>query len=239
MVQLQQDWESIQKELAATRSQLDTVRESKKKYQLEAQEYAESNTQLRAEIQNLMRTLDSKQQQLNQSKRSSQDMESEVKRLKQEAAKARKELDAAMEKHKFVTEEKARLDQHYKVLEESMASGPQREVDRLRQELRVVNAQLAIVAERCSLASKIHETRAYQWVEEQQQRLDALRRMRDQVQSNTQAFVDHVRSELEALASNVQETDGDLQTAVERCQSDMERLIVSIRTYAEHPEDDQ
>ncbi|KAI9498759.1 hypothetical protein BDB00DRAFT_783861 [Zychaea mexicana] len=232
LVQLQQQWETIQKELASTRQQLQVAKETKKQNTLQAQEYAESNTQYRSEIQTLMRTLDSKQQQLNTTKKSSQSMETQVKKLKHEAHVARKELEVALEKHRNETEEQARLEQHYKVLKDSMASGPQREVDCLRRELQVVKAQLAMMTERCYLLSKVHESRAYQWAEEQKEKIEQLQKMRDQVQATNQTFVERVREELQALSKTAEESDGDLQAAVTRCQSEVSDLVLSIRTYA-------
>ncbi|KAI9316890.1 hypothetical protein BX666DRAFT_207670 [Dichotomocladium elegans] len=185
-----------------------------------------------------MRSLDAKQQQVHQSKKSSQTMEAEVKRLKQEAADARKQLEAAMEKNKQQSEEQARLDQHYQVLREAVQSGPQRELERLRQELKVVNAQLAIVAERCQLVSKIYESNAYRWAEEQHQHIEKLRRMRDEVQATTQAFIDHIRTEIEALKSSttIQSEDSNIETSVARCQSEMNGLLASIRLYSQQPD---
>ncbi|KAI7857683.1 hypothetical protein BDC45DRAFT_566133 [Circinella umbellata] len=232
LVQLQQQWETIQKELASTQQQLQVAKEAKKQNTLQAQEYAESNTQYRSEIQTLMRSLDSKQQQLNGTKKSSQSMETEVKKLKHEAHVARKELEAALEKHRNAEEEHARLAQHYKILNESMTSGPQREVDCLRHELQVVKAQLAIMTERCHLLTKLCESRAYQWAEEQRDKIGELQKMRDQVQETNQKFVERVREELQMLSNTAEEKDGDLQMAVNRCQTEVSDLVITIRTYA-------
>ncbi|KAI9258889.1 hypothetical protein BDA99DRAFT_561257 [Phascolomyces articulosus] len=232
LVQLQQQWENIQKEVIAARQQLQVAKEAKKQNTLQAQEYAESNTQYRSEIQSLMRTLDAKQQQLNNTKKSSQSMDTQVKKLKHDAHVARKELEAALEKHRNAEEEHARLEQHYKVLEESMTSGPQRELDCLHHELQVVKAQLAIMTERCHLLTKVCESRAYQWAEEQRERIEELQKMRDQVQATNQKFVEHVRKELQTLSNTAEEQDGDIQTAVSRCQTEVSELVISIRAYA-------
>lgn len=214
---------------------LDSARQAKTKFQIQAQEYAESNSQYRAEIQSLMRVLDNKQQQLNVSKRSSQAMEEQVKALKREASAARKQLDALQKKQQALLDEKQMIEQHIQIVKEAMASGRERELACLEHDLRTLKSQFNTVIERFRVLAELSEAEAYQLIDQQASALRKLQGSRKgQDQQSPKEFLDQIQSELAELTAAAQNSssDQDLQKAVTDCRDEVAALVNRIQKYS-------
>ncbi|KAI8371700.1 uncharacterized protein BYT42DRAFT_537559 [Radiomyces spectabilis] len=242
--QLQATLDSIQKEVMATKSQLETIRQTKRQYELEAQSYIECNAEYRKSIQELMHILETKQHRLNDTKRSSTDLESKVKKFKDEALASRKQLEDLRRKEQVLERDRnvavAERDlvvrqQH--VLKQSvdmLKSRFDREVVSLKQDLSLVHMQIQTMTEKSQTMVKLMETKVSQRALTRQQLMTQLTLVRRQMENNTQTFLDRIRAELQALLDDVdqstRQTD-NFQFAVTRCRGEVNGLIARIKAY--------
>ncbi|KAI8067006.1 uncharacterized protein B0P05DRAFT_553193 [Gilbertella persicaria] len=239
MEELQDNLETIQKELENTKIQLLTVKENKEQSEKENEEFIESNKQLRADIQEIMQILESKQQLLDSTKKTSMGTENQVKQLKDEAMAARKELDDLKRREHTIEKEcrtiellKEKQLQNKKTLEQSVAQSQAefaKEIGALEMELASVQDQIQ------ALKQKDVAAEAKQMVEKQAKERQALiqhyKQIQEQIESNHQQFVDLVKQELKELMEQVTEETG-LDTQVNHCKEDVDSLIARIKSNA-------
>ncbi|KAF7723735.1 hypothetical protein EC973_001711 [Apophysomyces ossiformis] len=242
--QLQDKLDSVQKEVLSIRKQLESARQVKQQCELESQAYADSNVQYRATIQELIQTLETKQKSLDSTKRSSIHLETQVKKLKDEALASRKQLEDLRRKERVLERdrdmavaEKGQTERQHLVLREcvqKLSSRFENEVVGLRQDLETVQGQIKVMAERSLILANGVEARIKQRTMERRQLMSQLTAVRTQMEANTQRFVDQVRSELQALMNDVYRTANrtdDFHSAVTKCRGEVSGLVARIRAY--------
>ncbi|KAG0170952.1 hypothetical protein DFQ28_009768 [Apophysomyces sp. BC1034] len=242
--QLQDKLDSVQREVLSIRKQLESARQIKQQCEVESQGYVESNIQYRTNIQELIQTLETKQKSLDSTKRSTVHLETQVKKLKDEALASRKQLEDLRRKERVLERdrdmavmEKAQTERQHIVQQESiqkLASRFDREVVGLRQDLETVQGQIKVMTERSlSLANGV-EAKIKQRTMDRRQLMCQLNAVRSQMEANTQRFVDQVRSELHSLMNDVYRTANrtdDFHSAVTKCRGEVSGLVARIRAY--------
>ncbi|KAG0173457.1 hypothetical protein DFQ28_008408 [Apophysomyces sp. BC1034] len=242
--QLQETWETIQKDLANTKTQLASARQLKCQAEEDAKNNAESNRSYRTNIQELMQVLESKQQALDMTKKSSVDLESQVKKLKNEALASRKQLEDLRRKEQVLERdrdiavaEKERTERQCQILTESMTvlgSRFEREMTGLRNDLTTVEHQVASIADHAQEQALSAESKIRKQTDKRKEHMRRLVEAKTLLETNTQAFVDHVQAEFQTLIDAIDKAAGrtdDFQTAVSRCRGEVNGLVSRIRTY--------
>ncbi|KAI7855602.1 hypothetical protein BDC45DRAFT_534396 [Circinella umbellata] len=242
--QLQDTLDNLQKELISNRSQLETARQAKAQSELDAHNYVESNKNYRGNIQELMHTLEGKQQILETTKKSSMAMETQVKKLRDEALASRKKLEDLRRKEQVLERdrnvavaEKEQTERQHLVLKESvkhLETRFGREVAGLRQDLTFIQTQVQIMTERSQMIVQLSEQKIKQCAAERKELIAGLQVMRGQMQDNLQSFVQQMRSELAPLLDDINRstsTTKDFEYSVLRCRGEVNGLVARIRAY--------
>ncbi|KAI8335203.1 hypothetical protein BD560DRAFT_414126, partial [Blakeslea trispora] len=238
--ELQESLEVIQKELENTKIQLLTVKENKEQSEKENEEFIESNKQLRADIQEIMQVLESKQQLLDSTKKSSLGTENRVKQLKDEAMAARKELDDLKRREHTIEKERRTIDllkekqlQSQKTLEQSVAQSKAefaKEIQSMEMELASVQDQIKTLKQKdmAAEAKEIVEKQA----KERQGLIQKYHQVQKEIEANNQQFVELVKQELKDLMDQLTSPSLSLETEVNNCKEDVHGLISRIKTNA-------
>ncbi|KAI8145564.1 hypothetical protein BJV82DRAFT_604203 [Fennellomyces sp. T-0311] len=242
--QLQDTLDNLQKELISTRAQLEAARQTKAQYELDAHNYVESNKKFRSDIQELMQTLETKQQVLDTTKKSSMAMEAQVKKLRDEALASRKKLEELRRKEQVLERdrnaavaEKEQTERQHIVLKESvkrLETRFEREVAGLRQNLVSVQEQVHHMSEQSKAIAKLSEQKIKHCASERKELIAGLEVMRTKMQDNLQRFVQQMRLEMAPLLQDVNRsisTTKDFEYAVLRCRGEVNGLVARIRAY--------
>ncbi|KAI9018610.1 hypothetical protein CLU79DRAFT_837197 [Phycomyces nitens] len=243
--QLNETWENVQKELATAKSQYEALCAAKKQNETDALAFAESNTVYRANIQQLMQVLESKQQVLDNTKGSSQDLEAEVKRLKDEAMQSRKQLEDLRKKEQVLALDRDRavaakdqVQRQYDVLRESLVgldSKCERQVAGLKHSLGSVHLQMKQMMEDTHAATEWLEEEIQAHAVERGHSIRALEDIESQMGGAGKVYVDEIQQELQQLLDNLalhSSHTEDWKQAVEQCRGQVSGLVHRIREYS-------
>ncbi|CEG65322.1 hypothetical protein RMATCC62417_02125 [Rhizopus microsporus] len=250
--ELQENLENIQKELENTKQQvnnnnifkaspshmyqLQVARDTKEQYEKENQSFIESNKQLRAEIHEVMQVLESKQQLLDDTKKQYLSNENRVKQLKDEAMAARKELDDLKRRELMIEKErrtvgilKEKLSQQSKLLDQSVTRH-QTEFDKEIQAQKELLESIQQETQRLkslNIADIVKEKIEKQ-ASERKRLIEDLKRVEEEMEENTQSFIEQIKSDLTALLNHV-DTQPDLSEQVNQCKDAVNSLSVKIK----------
>ncbi|KAI8380659.1 hypothetical protein EDC96DRAFT_491759 [Choanephora cucurbitarum] len=240
--ELQENLEGIQKELESTKLQLLTVKENKEQSEKENEEFIESNKQLRADIQEIMQVLESKQQLLDSTKKSSVGTENRVKQLKDEALAARKELDDLKRREHTIEKERRTIEllkekqlQSQKTLEQTVAQSKAefaKEIQSMEMELASVQDQINTLKQK-DMVAEVKEVVEKQ-SKERQALIQQYHQVQKEIEANNQQFVELVKQELKDLMDQLtqQHDSSSLETEVDNCKEDVQGLVSRIKTNA-------
>lgn len=250
--ELQENLENIQKELENTKQQvnnnnifkvspshmyqLQVARDTKEQYEKENQSFIESNKQLRAEIHEVMQVLESKQQLLDDTKKQYLSNENRVKQLKDEAMAARKELDDLKRRELMIEKErrtveilKEKLSQQSKLLDQSVTRH-QTEFDKEIQAQKELLESIQQETQRLkslNIADIVKE-KVEKQASERKRLIEDLKRVEEEMEENTQSFIEQIKSDLTALLNHV-DTQPDLSEQVNQCKDAVNSLSVKIK----------
>ncbi|KAI8098871.1 uncharacterized protein BX664DRAFT_319815 [Halteromyces radiatus] len=242
--QLQDKWERIQKELAVTRSQLESTKQAKHQHDTQTKCYTESNKQYRVHIQGLMQVLDTKQKTLEGTKRSSVSMESQVKTLKDEALKSRQQLEAlrrqeqVLERERDIAVTKKEQWERQRIVLGSSLQQLERRLDReagnLREQLKVVQERAHAMSvyhnDFLALVAKTMERYVMDRADSYQQLERAKHNLEHQRQQWIQTTQSHLVNLTDAIGLSGTTTD-EFHVTVNRCRGEVNGLIMKIRAY--------
>jgi DNA repair exonuclease SbcCD ATPase subunit len=250
--ELQENLENIQKELENTKQQvnnnyifmtfpshiyqLQVARDTKEQYEKENQSFIESNKQLRAEIHEVMQVLESKQQLLDDTKKQYLSNENKVKQLKDEAMAARKELDDLKRRELMIEKErrtveilKEKLSQQSKLLDQSVTRH-QTEFDKEIQAQKELLESIQQETQRLkslNIADIVKE-KVEKQASERKRLIEDLKRVEEEMEVNTQSFIEQIKGDLTALLNHV-DTQPDLSEQVNQCKDAVSSLSVKIK----------
>ncbi|CEP17915.1 hypothetical protein [Parasitella parasitica] len=239
--ELQENLESLQKDLENTKGQLHSAKENKGHSERENEEFIESNKKLRSDIQEVMQILESKQQLLDSTKQTYVCTENKVKQLKDEAMAARKELDELKRREHTIEKEcrtiRSHMEkqlQHQKTVEQTVAQS-QAEFDK---EIQGLQLELASVLQNIEdikakdIAKEVQDMVKRQ-AEERELWIKDFENVQKAIEANNQEFIQQVKQELEDLMKHLT-TDSEqiLETEVVNCKDDVHGLIARIKSNA-------
>ncbi|KAI8340437.1 hypothetical protein BC941DRAFT_459861 [Chlamydoabsidia padenii] len=242
--QLQDKLDRLYKEVAASRAQLESLRQAKHQHETQTKSYTESNRQYRIHIQGLMQILETKEKTLVGTKRSSVSMESQVKTLKDEALLSRQQLEALRRREQVLARErdvavtkKEQWERQQIVLHSSLNQLEHR----LDREAGALRQQLAVVQERAAAMKITHENLMAmvvktmdRYVMDRSARYQQLALARDNLQHQTQQWIDLTHSHLLTLSTGTGlsgTTTDEFHVAVNRCRGEVNGLVMKIRAY--------
>ncbi|KAI8332685.1 hypothetical protein BC941DRAFT_381313 [Chlamydoabsidia padenii] len=249
--ELQETWDTLQKDLITTKTQLDTALEAKKNNEQQSKDYVQSNQECRAQIQELMKLLEDKQQSLDVTKQQSVALENKVKQLKDEAMISRKHLDDLKKRETQLGQDrdaavlaKACVEQQQKILEQSVLDLDHRstkEQQQLEKELDTLKHQLDQVSSRNQWMADMmvsvmdDETRTRrEWIQQ-------MHTQHQQQRQTTKLFIEKIQLELQSLLEQVNSLGGgdshsnntlDLDVEVKQCQDEINGLVQKIQSYS-------
>ncbi|KAI8366792.1 uncharacterized protein BYT42DRAFT_549854 [Radiomyces spectabilis] len=243
--ELQSTWNQLEQDLITTKTQLENARTAKEQYELEAQAHAESNTQCRTNVQELMQLLESKQQLLDKTKKRSLEMEAEMKKLKDEAVHSRKQFKELQDKQKLLeldcrkaAERKEYIQRQQTVLAEaihSMSTRFQREMADLNHDLTTMRRQLGILLAEHQHILSVTESRIQRERASRDQWIEKVQSVQQRSSAEMKDAANHICSEMQSLITNVNassENTASLTLSIEKCRDEVHSLIYRIKTYA-------
>ncbi|CAO3678144.1 unnamed protein product [Rhizopus stolonifer] len=234
--ELQGNLENIQKELENTKAQLESVRDAKDQHERDNEDYIESNKNLRAEIQEVVQVLGSKQQLLDDSKKTYTASENKVKQLKEEAAAARKELDDLKRREHTIEKEcrtvenlKEKLVQQNKLLEQSVAQH-QAEFSQEMEAQRELLASIQQEIERLKSSDMddLIKTKMEEQAKERRNIVENMKRVEQEIEFNTKAFIEQVKKELLDVINGLV-ADDSFEDQVNQCSEAVKNLAIKIK----------
>ncbi|KAI8067951.1 hypothetical protein BC940DRAFT_299956 [Gongronella butleri] len=244
--QLQETWQVLQKDLETTQAQLAVAREAKNKSETQSAEHVASNKECRAQIQELMKVLEGKERALDDTRQQSTIMEGKVKQLKEEAAAARKQMEALKAREKELERERDRavsakdlVDQQQKAL--------CRAVDHIQD--RAAIEHRAMIDELHRLRHIVQQKQQqYTWFAEllpengQLEQKDDIvidadlaahvKGIQDEQRQVTQTLVNDIEAQVRALSSEIAAMDPTVNEQVQECHEQVTQLIQRIQSFA-------
>ncbi|KAI7906581.1 uncharacterized protein BX663DRAFT_540322 [Cokeromyces recurvatus] len=203
--QLNIKYDTIQKELASIKVQLEVSRQTKLQYEKDISTHTACNKQYRARIKDIMQLLESKQKLLETTKILSNQLELKVKQLKDEALRSRHQLEGlrrqeqSLERVRDVAfKHKDQLQQHRRQLYISVDQFKlrcERELSSFESNYTTLMDYTCLIAKRNKqMIDSINNK-----LKLRQQAIKQLGLLRLQLKSNTESFMDHIRTKLEAI----------------------------------------
>ncbi|EPB89255.1 hypothetical protein HMPREF1544_03879 [Mucor circinelloides 1006PhL] len=239
--QLSNKYELIQKDLAATRAQLEIMRQTKLKHEKDTINYTNSNKVYRNRIKEIMQVLESKQKALEGTKGSSSQLELKVKQLKDEALASRRQLEDLRRREQVLehdrdvaVKEKNQIKYKQHVLQDSIDQlrvRCDREVALLQKDHSILIDQARYITERNEHMIELISLK----LKQRRQHIEHLALMKRQLRSNTEAFVQDVRNHLQALKTEIDESalhTKDCTLAAIQCRGEVNGLVTRIKTIA-------
>lgn len=239
--QLGSKLDMVHRDIAATRQQLETIRQTKLQHEKDSLSYTNSNKLFRTRIKEIMQILESKQKVLEGTKGSSSQLELKVKQLKDEALASRHQLEDLRRREQVLehdrdvaVKEKNQIKQKQNLLQDSIDQlriRCEREMALLQKDYSILIEQARNITDKNEhlielITLKLKQRRQY---------IENLALMKRQLRSNTETFVENVRSHLQALKTEIQ--DSALQTkdctiAAIQCRGEVNGLVTRIKTIA-------
>jgi len=235
--QLQGNLESIQAEIENTKNQLKSAVEAKEIKDRENENYIEANKELRANIQEVMQILESKQESLDTTKKTHHDTESQVKQLKSEAMAARRELDDLKRKEDMIERErqmiqiqKERHAQHHASLAKSVGQCQAE----FNQDMEVVQLEMRAVEHEIERVKaldlvKIVQKSIQKQAKQRKMLMEEFAQIQADIQGSNQSFMDHIKNELITLLNEVPIAEEGVMDQVTHCQEDFYQLMSKIK----------
>lgn len=200
---------------------------------MRAHAYAEDNEQCRVEIQQLMRALDTKQEQLNSINRVSQEAEVRSRKLRIRADIARKELDRTRDQNKRLLD----LSQYHSIQErllETEARDPSRQLRYWRKELAKLNQAGASLSERTQVAVSECEAEVDRCRTELACHTSGMHDLRDHLNANTRAFIEDVLLHYGRIAQLIQThltRPNNQMTCIAECRQHVDDLAIALHVH--------
>ncbi|CEI97704.1 hypothetical protein RMCBS344292_11831 [Rhizopus microsporus] len=183
-----------------------------------------------------MQVLESKQQLLDDTKKQYLSNENRVKQLKDEAMAARKELDDLKRRELMIEKErrtveilKEKLSQQSKLLDQSVTRH-QTEFDKEIQAQKELLESIQQETQRLkslNIADIVKE-KVEKQASERKRLIEDLKRVEEEMEKNTQSFIEQIKSDLTALLNHV-DTQPDLSEQVNQCKDAINSLSVKIK----------
>ncbi|KAI9007901.1 hypothetical protein CLU79DRAFT_800394 [Phycomyces nitens] len=245
--QLQATLDNLQNELTTAHTQLDAARQAKRMYESQSHHYLETNQDYRANIQDLMQVLTSKQAVVATTKTASTDLEARVKHLKTEAMTSRKQLED-LRKRELVLEndrnttvaEKALVERQQNVFRESVGSLEnrfERETGSIYRDLELIQQHIYGVTSQSEQWAKCLEKQIRTDIVRRSQQVREIQASRLRLKANTHYFIERVQKDLQRLMESINQSianqDSPRQT-VEKYKKEMEAMSSRINSYATH-----
>ncbi|KAI8331540.1 hypothetical protein BC941DRAFT_360263, partial [Chlamydoabsidia padenii] len=207
--QLQAIWDTLQKDLASTKAQLNSAREAKTTHEQQSKDYTLSNQECRTHIQELLKLLEAKQHSLNLTKHQSVGLEAQTKKLKDDALMSRRNLDELKKRESRLVQDrdaavlaKTRVEQQQKVLQQSIRDMDNRlgqEQQLLKKQLDQLQRQVQRITDRNEWMTKIMVSSMENETELRQEWIHQVSIRQQQHDKVTELFINRIRSELELL----------------------------------------
>lgn len=228
------------------RAQLETTRQTKTAAEQTSAEHAESTAQLRVEIKLLMEQVEHKDQQMRENKARDKENELEVKKLREDALAARKQLELMSKREPSIlenrdtaiaTRKKAEIE--ITTLEEALEGLKRRntnDVKSLRESLAHLKTELAAAAARGVRLTGETEGNVLELLEKRRKEIERLQEAQKRMEKNSAEFVESIRGELEALQHAVNESgqrSEAYQDRVKGAKLELTELLRKIRTFKE------
>ncbi|ORX61538.1 hypothetical protein DM01DRAFT_1404319 [Hesseltinella vesiculosa] len=244
--QLQDTWESLQKDLDAAQAQLTTVKDAKAKSDQQGKDYVESNQDCRSHIQQLMKVLETKELALEHTRQQSSHLEDKVKELKEEAMASRKQMEALKKQEQQLARDRDQaVSARNLVAQQKQAL--QQAIDHM--DSRSNLERTALMSELKKLQHLVQQTyQQYQWSldllaqppqqqqdqqddPEQQKYLDQVKSLQQKQHDLTQSLVQDIELQVGSLLDNLNQST-TLQDDVQDCRNQAAQLIQKIQTFA-------
>lgn len=233
--------ESIYLDIAATRQQLETIRQNKLQHEKDITNNTNSNKVCRTRIKEIMQVLESKQKALEGTKGSSNQLELKVKQLKDEALASRRQLEDLRRREQVLehdrdvaVKEKNQTKQKQNLLQDSIEQlrvRCEREIALLAKDHSVLIEQSKYITERNECMAELISLKLAQ----RKNYIENLTMMKKQLQVNTSNFVENVRSHLQALKTEIDQSalqTKDCTMAAIQCRGEVNGLVTRIKTIA-------
>ncbi|KAG1138334.1 hypothetical protein G6F37_000229 [Rhizopus arrhizus] len=239
--QLSQNFDSIQKEIASTRLQLEMMRQAKMQHEKDTQHYTNSNKIFRERIKEIMQALESKQKSLDDTKRASSQLEQKVKQLKDEALASRRQLESLRRREQVLehdrdvaVKERNQLKRKQNLLGDSveqLRDRCEKEMVSLQKDHSLLVEQAKLITERNELMMEL----VHKKLKQRRQQTDNIALVKRQLRTNISAFVSHAKSLLDALKLDVEQSSiktKDCTSASIQCSGEVNGLLTRMRTIA-------
>ncbi|KAI9318518.1 hypothetical protein BX666DRAFT_1928837 [Dichotomocladium elegans] len=191
-----------------------------------------------------MKTLESKQQLLDSTKRSSESMEAQVKKLRDEALASRKKLEELRRKEQVLERdrnaalaEKEQTERQQIVLKdaiENLSRRYEREVTQLLADLDEVRHKVDSTADKSMKIARVIEERICAVEKERKQLIVRMQAVRAEMHDNLKQFIDQIRQQagplLEIMNRSAQ-SQRDFEYQVLKCRGEVNGLVARIRAY--------
>lgn len=220
---------------------MDIVRQTKLQQEKDTINYTNLNKQLRTRITEIMQVLESKQKLLDGTKGSSTQLELKVKQLKDEALASRRQLEdlrrreqvlehdrdiAVREKNHMKHQKDLLYDsiEHLRVQCERDLALLHKDYDTLAEQSRYITERNECMIELVNLKLK-----------QRRQQMEQITLLKRQLKSNTEIFIEHVRTNLQELKTEIQQSamqTKDCTQAAIQCRSEVNGLVSKIKSIA-------
>lgn len=187
-----------------------------------------------------MQVLESKQQLLDDTKKTYVGTENKVKQLKDEAMSARKELDDLKRRENTIEKEcntieilKKNQVQQKELLSKSILQAEadfDKEITALKLELESIQKEIEII-QSTDITNTVKE-KVEKQAKERELLLKDFQTVQNEIQLNNQKFIAHVQEQLQDLLLEVtkKEQENPLETEISNCKEDVNSLVAKIKS---------
>ena len=221
--------------------QLEIIRQAKIQHERDNMHYTNANKAFRTRIKEIMQVLESKQKLLEGTKGSSNQLESKVKQLKDEAMASRHQLEDLRRREKVLehdrdaaVKERNQTKQKQNLLQDSIEQFRircDRETALLSKDYSVLIEQAKNIVERNECMVELVSLK----LQERKRHVKNLALMKNQLRENTQTFVASMKNHLQELKKEIEESTiqtRNCTTASIQCRGEFNGLVTRIKTAA-------
>ncbi|KAI7861906.1 hypothetical protein BDF14DRAFT_1862495 [Spinellus fusiger] len=242
--QLQSTYDQLENKILLIQSQLTSIREAKSSHEAQSQHFLTTNQDYRANIQELMQVLHSKQLIVTTTKTTSTQLEAQVKQLKTQALSSRQQLQDLFKKETLLEQdrnttvtERTCVEQQQKVLRMSVQALFHRydcetHSPRLAHDLALVQHQIQTLTSQTQLWTQTLENQVKQETARRKEWVGRIERNDSRLRATTQTFVVCVLKELELLRREMESFCGlwDRRT-LDQWRNGVQCLVLRINVY--------